>query len=963
MKTKILAAIAVCAGLFGGCDSSDPVGSEGGRTLASLDSMPLSKDVKDTMNGASIGYRLAVQKDSVYAVSLALITDFELIQKAGYNPFLRLSILAPDKDSVLISVDGTSNDFSPSTRIVAPATGYLRIKVGGVDGDGLCAFNLRVDPLDRYETDDVASQAVLVPTDSSYSYRTIIDAVWDVDWIRFRTIPGSVYELILTESRAKASIYRSDKSTLLTTRESGDAQVFRFMALDTLTYASFTNESNSSVFGAIFSEEDFSYGVAVAEKAGDRFEPDNSVRTASSLGASVMEQIRTASGKDDDFVRLGVVANHTYEACFKSDVALLVDVLASDSSRVLNQWKIPAGTSIASKTIETRANDSLVLRIRSEAGKYGYYELSLFEVSGEVHEPDSLGAVRAILTTDGAYGRRFLSKGDVDWFSFQADSGKTYRIVHSETEIDSVSVSLRSSDSTPVSGDFFRSGSGLASVFVCRKSGTYFYSVSDADSTLDSRKYTTGMTKSNEIPAWFTVADPLEPDDGISSASELRSDSAAVDHSLPIGDEDWSRIALDSGRTYLVELVNTGTSSVRFQLFASDSVGIGAATVVAVGKSARLVHTARAAEALLALAGARDSASRYAIRAWAVARDSSEPDNDIEHASEIAAGPKSNQRILDGDPDWFRIRLDSTGRYLFGISRQDPGTCVIDLAVYGRDSGEVLASKEFASNTTSVLAFAPERGGDYHLKASVRPECAERGIPYRLTAMPDPEDAYEFDNTLATAKVIRTDSSVQKRTVAAGNDDLIRIDIDSGASYELRVASLDSRQQIDVVVLRADSSLFDENYRMNALRLSFSGSRRTTYYVKVRSSDGAAVPFPYTVAVKGSVAAKEVKLSEGPIRLEGDGVRLPLAFVMGDSMEVKMSFKDGMNYDLNFRSDVELRYTVYQEGFQSPISQGTTSVSSSSGLRWTDVSESDQRIVFKGRKGLLVKLDATLKAD
>lgn len=965
VKSKILAVCAVFSGLFLGCDSSNSTGSDGGRTSGALDSLPLSKNVKDTMNGAPVSYRLAVQKDSVYAVSLAMLTDFDLIQEPGYTPYLRLSILVADKDSALVSVDGTSNDFSPSLRFVAPATGYVRVRVGGAQGEGLSSYNLRVDPLDRYETDDVARQAVLVPVDSSYSYRTLIDAVWDVDWIRFRTIPGSVYELILTDSRAKATIVRSDKVTPLTTQETTKGLVFRFMALDTLSYASFGNESNSSVFGGVLSEEDFAYGVAVAEKSGDTFEPDNSVKAALLLRASGAEQLRTVSKKDDDFVRLGVVANKAYQANFQSDVPLLVDVLSSDSSRVIHQWKIAAGINFVRKTFETRSDDSLVLRIRPESDLPGYYNVSLIEISGDGYEPDSLSAVRAVLSVDGQFGGRFLSKGDVDWFSFQADSGKTYTIVHSETEIDTVSVSLWASDSARVPGDFFRQSTSLASVFVCRKSGTYRYAVADADSSSDSRVYTTNMTRSNEIPAWFTVADPFEPDNGISSATKLAADSSVVSHSVPVGDVDWSRIALDSGRTYIVEIANTGLDSLSFALFTSDSVGIEGTSIVAPGKNALRVYTARKVGSVVVRVGATDSASRYTLRAWPVAVDSSEPDNDISQARELVPGAKPLVRTLDGDPDWFKIRLDSAERYIFDFARQDDGGCGVNLAIYGQDSNTVLASVLADARADFQLPYSASRGGDFHIKAWAGSGCDDRTVPYALSARLDPEDRYESDNKLSSAKPISTDSTVQKRTVSSGNEDLIRIDIDSGTIYELRVASLDSRERIDVLVLHADSSLFDENYGTSALRLTFSGNRRTTYYVKVRSSGGATTPFPYAVAVKASAPAKEVKLVDGSIVVEDDGIAKPVAFVMGDSMVVEFSAKQWTNYVLKFRSDVELDYSMFQQGFSESQLDGTIRTSSSEmQIKWQQSSSAGSyRIVLKGSKGRLVKLDATLVAD
>lgn len=963
VKAKILAACAIFSGLFWGCDSSGSTGAGGGGGVATLDSLPLSKDVKDTMNGAAIGYRLAVQKDSVYAISLALLTDFELIQKAGYNPFLRLSILASDKDSVLVSIDGTSNDFSPSTRIVAPASGYLRIKVGGVDRDGLCSFNLRVDPLDRYETDDIAEKAVLVPTDSSYTYRTIVDAIWDVDWIRFRTIPGSVYELILTDSRAKATIVRSDKATPLTTQETTKGLVFRFMALDTLSYASFGNESNSSVFGTVLSEEDFAYGVAVAEKTGDTFEPDNSVKAALLLRASGAEQLRTASMKDDDFVRLGVVANKAYQANFQSDVALLVDVLLADSSRIVNQWKITAGINFVRKTFETRSEDSLVLRIRPESDLPGYYNVSLIEISGDGYEPDSISAVQAVLSVDNQFGSRFLSNGDVDWFLFQADSGNTYTISHDAPQIDSMSGSLWTSDSNQVTSETFRRTAKSTFVFVCRKSGTYHYAASLTEPSSDPLEYSTILTRSAAIPAWFSVADRFEPDNGVSTASKLAADSAEVLHSVLVGDADWSRIDVDSGRTYIVEVANTGLASIAFAMFTADSVRIDSQSSIAAGKVSRRLSTVRKAGELLVRVGSIDSASNYSVRAWAVAVDSSEPDNEISQARELSIGAKALVRTLDGSPDWFKVHLDSAERYIFDFARQDNGGCGVNLAIYGQDSNTVLASVLADARADFQLPYSALRGGDFHIKAWAGSGCNDRTVPYALSARRDPEDRYESDNTLATAKSIATDSSVQKRTVSADNDDLIRIDLDSGTTYELRVASLDSRQRIDVMVLRADSSLLDENFGVNALRFTFSGRRRTTYYVKVGSSDGAKMPFPYAIAVKGSTVAKEVKLVDGPILLEGDGVRMPVAFVMGDSMEVKFSFKDGLSYDLNLSSDVDLRYSAYQEGFQSSTSQGLIAANSGMGLKWGVVSKANHRVVLKGKKGLLVKLDATLKAN
>ena len=959
MKHPILAVCALATGLFWGCDSSSSTGPGGG-TAAPLDSIALSKEVRDTMNGAPVSYRLAVQKDSSYAVDLNLIMDFNFFQTPGYTPLLRLSVLAADKDSTIVTMDGTSQNFNPEVRFTAHATGYLRVRVGGAGSEGVSPYRLRIEPMDRYEPDDIVSRAVAVAVDSTYTYRTMVDALSDVDWIKFRTIPGSVYEMMLTDPRLQTEIVRFDKSTTLTSQKSGDGLVLRFLALDTLTYASFRNSSTSTIFDSDPLKTNFAYGVALVEKSGDAFEPDNTLKIASPLTATGGVQLRTASLKDDDYVRLAVGAGRTYKILFQPDVALLVDVLSADSL-LLNQWEIPASSSNVTKILEARTADAPVLRIRPKSSMPGYYRLTLSEIASDPYEPD-LQLSKAAALLEGSLGGRYLSAGDVDWFSLAADSGKTYTISHPTSELGSVAATLWASDSTPVSGQNFRRLADASFVFVCRKSGKYFYAATVADSSNEVRAYTIALAISTDIPAWFVVADAFEPDDNLATASKLMADSSLVSHSMLVGDVDWSRIAVDSGRTYFVEISNTGLNPLAFALFTADSVRLDTVSTVPAAKTAKRLYTARKAGALLVRVGATDSASKYTVRIWAAPVDSSEPDNDISQARAMVVGAKALVRNLDGNPDWFQVRLDSTQRYLFDLARQDNGGCGVQMALYGPDSNTVLASLSSPA-AAFELAYAAPTSGDYHLKAWAS-GCPDRAIPYTLLAKLDPEDVYEADNTLAGAKTIPTDSTVQTRTVSTGNDDLIRIDIDSGTTYVIEAGTGTSGERIFVGLLAADSSLTNSDNSVNSLRITTSSSRRTTYYLRIRSASNQPVPFPYTVSVKATAPAKPVKLIEGPIVLEEDGIAKPVAFRMGDSMVVVVSGKRMTNYVLQFRSDVGLRYSMYQDGFDGSQLDGTIGTSSSSmQIKWQQSSAGIYRIVLKGPKGRLVKFEAILTAN
>ncbi len=152
------------------------------------------------------------------------------------------------------------------------------------------------------------------------------------------------------------------------------------------------------------------------------------------------------------------------------------------------------------------------------------------------------------------------------------------------------------------------------------------------------------------------------------------------------------------------------------------------------------------------------------------------------------------------DVDWFWIQADSGTTY--SLVRVDSLIGGVSMGLYDADSGFLGGAGWYCRKKATVycrIAAPTGKGGWYRLRA-----LATKGAPSEALLA----DAYENDNTLATAKPIATDSSWQVRTLPDPRDlDLISFQADSGHTYRVLIRYNDTTGTYHrPVILNKDST-------------------------------------------------------------------------------------------------------------------------------------------------------------
>ena len=177
------------------------------------------------------------------------------------------------------------------------------------------------------------------------------------------------------------------------------------------------------------------------------------------------------------------------------------------------------------------------------------------------YEPDNDPGSASLLVVGQPQRHSFCPVADrADWVAFEAGAGQTYEIATSELEAycDTV-LRLYDRDGQTVLAEDDDGGSGWASRMVWTSSlpGTYYIQVMEY---FGRSGQSTGYTVGIQQAVSPCQADPYEPDDSASRASELAIDGPAQPHTFcPQNDlADWTSVQVLTGQTYVFETRSLG---------------------------------------------------------------------------------------------------------------------------------------------------------------------------------------------------------------------------------------------------------------------------------------------------------------------------------------------------------------------------------------------------------------------
>jgi hypothetical protein len=847
---KLMSAGLIAFALFG-CDVNDNNGGTSlpsvtgpadstlpGSTSKLLTSLNFGTNILDTLTAGGVDwYRIRVQKDSVYRVSG--IGAFNAATST--NTDTKITILSSSSVSELASNDDIGTSSDPSVAFKAPDTGYVRIKIEGGKATSAGVYQLRVVQLDRWEPDDSLKAAIPLTTDSVFTRHTLPGG--DVDWSVMRTIPGQSYEVFCTSSSPYMYFYDSKGNTLSKASISGyTGMAYSVVAIDTLTWVKINAYSSTS--------STVSYGLAAIKGAVDAYEPDDAFAKATLLPTDSTVQKHLMNSIDEDAFKLNVQAGKVYKISILSSISLDGNVYEDDTTynSSLSSWYVSSSSYTPSVfTIEPTYTGVFYFSLDpySTSSSPGSYTIAATTVKGDSLEPDN-GISKAVAVTVGASAiQRTLTTSDVDWFKFTADSGKFYTVSYPTNFLSSVATSFLTADSAYVPSSLTSLSSYTGGTFACIKSGTYYFRVSSSY----SGTYSVSLASTTVVPSWYFGPDAYEPDNKLSTASILKADSSVAKHNIVYGDEDWTKIAVDSGKTYVFNVKNTGSYTCYFYLYSADSAVITSSTTAYYGETMSSTYTARrSTDVYVRLTSSSSSATSYQLSVQPVPTDTFESDNGLSTAKTLPADGTVQSRILFGTEDWIKVHLDSAKSYQIRMENRGTSASFYN-EIYSPDSAMILSYTSVSTGGTNIRTYKPSKATDIYVRV-YNSYLSTYVTPYTILVRPEPTDTFETDNGLSSAKPIVANETAQYHLMSGTDQDWVSIQIDSGFTYTVSAKSI-SGDYLSLYVYTADSAAVGSTTYSTAPSVTAIGRRKTTYFAKVTSYyTSVTTPFGYEINVK-----------------------------------------------------------------------------------------------------------------
>jgi len=339
--------------------------------------------------------------------------------------------------------------------------------------------------------------------------------------------------------------------------------------------------------------------------------------------------------------------------------------------------------------------------------------------------------------------------------------------------------------------------------------------------------------------------DSTEPDDSLSQARSVPTDSSAIPRLIEGLNADWIKFPVTAGRIYRFDL--TSEYSTLLALYTPE------------GAAATLLNGSYSSSTTPAYFEAKTSQTMYArltnqstltdlnairLRISSFANDSTEPVNSTA-AGALALGTDSvpaNGLLLGSDQDFYAVMLDSGTTYKFEYATDG------NVSAYMALLTSELSSSYVFSSTTQVQAYTATATGKHYLRMTSYSSAAP--ARYSVAVSRIPNDTFELDNTFRTAKPITVGTETQKRILTKGDVDWISVPVDSGAAYSMYVNATD---YLYTAVYTDDELIYNSTASvspgMERTAQTFTIRRKCNLYVKVTPYYSTTFSNPYTVRV------------------------------------------------------------------------------------------------------------------
>jgi hypothetical protein len=242
-----------------------------------------------------------------------------------------------------------------------------------------------------------------------------------------------------------------------------------------------------------------------------------------------------------------------------------------------------------------------------------------------------------------------------------------------------------------------------------------------------------------------------------------------------------------------------------------------------------------------------------AIQPLGLLADAYESDNSFAKAKTITVGAAAQTHNIhvQGDADFVKFTLAATSNVMITTSGKVGDT---ELRLYSSTAAQ-LAYNNDSGGTFSRITANNLAAGTYYVKVN---EFGNNTViaSYSLAVTAKAtlvSDAYEVDNTLATAKTFTVNSTTQAHSIhAVGDQDWIRFTLTDATNVLLTTAGTAGDTELTLYNAAGVQLAYNNDYSGTFARIAANNLAAGTYYAKVNEYGNNATIAFYTLAVAGT---------------------------------------------------------------------------------------------------------------
>ena len=456
---------------------------------------------------------------------------------------------------------------------------------------------------------------------------------------------------------------------------------------------------------------------------------------------------------------------------------------------------------------------------------------------------------------------------DHDWFKVWLDKGLTYKFkdlgISSGGTLGDAQLSLRSGTGILLAQDDNGGGGTDAQlIYFASDSGWYFLDAGAAGNASKGTYKLTGSTLADDYSNNILTTGLVQ------AGSALQAGTPVQGLISYIGDSDWFKVGLSSGKTYVINLSGDISDAALLDPLADPLLIIHDANGNSIAQSDDFggslnsqAYFTPTADGIYYLEA--KSAFKYDTGAYQLSVSLAPPDDFVDTLS-INAGAlvlgqaKSGVIGIPGDRDVFRIALDANKVYQISLNGlADHAGTLTDpfLRIFDSQGHLVDFDNNGGAGNDPQLYFVPNNAGTYFIEASANHDVGMGSYQLVVAQRDLPPD--DVANNSGTQKFLTPGDQFEGSLLTHNDQDWFGIQLVAGKDYVFRVHASESGQGTlaDPVleIHAADGSLIrtiDNTLLSNEPAALFTPNASGTYYLAVKAHDGQIDTGTYTLVTR-----------------------------------------------------------------------------------------------------------------